>query len=595
MRLLALLLLALPALAAAQLDRGLLATRRTDGAVLVSWRLWPDDPADLAWHLDRLAADAPPVRLTATPHTGATCWLDADAPAGALRYRLVAARAGAESPAGESWRLPPAAIDPGYHRLALRTPPGYQPNDAAVGDLDGDGQLELVLKQELRGFDPAHDGVGPGSTRLQAYRLDGTFLWEVDLGPNIRSGAHYTPFIVADLDGDGRAELAVRAAEGTIDGTGAVIGDTDGDGRTNYVHPETGRILEGPEFLCVYDGRTGAERARVPYIARGQVSDWGDGYGNRVDRFLMAAADLGGPGLSVVACRGYYALTRLEAWDLGADGLTQRWSFSSADGVHGAYAGQGNHNLAVGDVDGDGRDEIIYGACAIDDDGRGLYTTGLGHGDALHLGDLDPARPGLEVFAVHEPTPSPAGWEFRDARTGALLWGLPTTRDVGRGVAADLDPRYPGAECWAAGGRSGLYSARGELIHETGPRSMNMAIWWRGEATRELLDGTRIIAWDWAAGAERTLLDAAADGAASNNGTKANPCLYGDLLGDWREEVLWRSADGRELYLYATPEPTALRRPSLLADPVYRLSLTHQNIGYNQPTQLGTPLVPAGD
>ncbi len=583
MRVSALLLLLSAGLLSAveRLDRGVYVQRLSGQRVMVTWRLLPGEPTDTGFLVDRTmlrdGLPSRPTQLTAQPITNATCWVT-EAPSDRCHY--VVRRADGQGPSG-------SAEPRDYLAIPLRTPPDYHPGDAAAGDLDGDGQMDIVLKQEQRGFDNSQSGVCPAPTLLQAYRLDGTMLWQIDLGPNIRTGAHYTPFLVYDFDGDGRAEVAVRTAEGTKDGAGKVIGDTDGDGRTNYVNEKTGYILEGPEFLSVFDGQTGAERARVPYIARGKVSDWGDNYGNRVDRFLMAVAYLDGQHPSLVACRGYYALTKLEAWDLADLGLKRRWAFSSADPGNAKYAGQGNHNLAAADVDGDGRDEIVYGACAIDDNGKGLYSTGLGHGDAIHLGDLDPDRPGLELFDIHEEKPCPAGWELRDPATGKLLWGLPTARDTGRGMAADIDPRHRGYEIWAGGGPTGLYDVKGNKISEARPRSCNMGIWWDGDLLTELLDGTTIQKWDWQTGETKVLLDTKDQGCVSINSTKANPCLYGDLLGDWREEVLWPTADGKQLRLYATTEPTEHRFTTLLADHVYRLSLAHQNIGYNQPNHVG--------
>src|SRR5690606_32305952 len=263
------------------------------------------------------------------------------------------------------------------------------------------------------------------------------------------------------------------------------------------------------------------------------------------------------------------------------------------DGTPGneAYRGQGNHNLSVGDVDADGRDEIIYGAAAIDDDGTGLYSTALGHGDALHFGDLDPTRPGLEVFNIQERFDD-AGANFRDARTGEVLWKKASVRagedgeGPGRGNAFDVDPRHPGAEAWVAGANlNGIWNARGELISETQPRSVNFAVWWDGDLLRELLDRNVVYKWDWEASRLDTLF--VAKGAASNNGTKATPTLSGDLLGDWREEIILRAEDNpRELRLYTTTHPTAVRLPTLMHDHIYRLGIAWQNVAYNQPPHL---------
>ena len=463
--------------------------------------------------------------------------------------------------------------------MPLQTLPGHTPNDAAVGDLDGDGEYEIVVKQEVRPRDNSQRGA-TGQTKLEAYKLDGTLLWRIDLGRNVREGAHYTQFLVFDFDGDGKAEVMCRTADGTVDGGGTVIGDPTADHRNS-----DGYVLAGPEFLTVFDGLTGKALASVPYVpARGQVADWGDAYGNRVDRFLAGVAYLDGGRPSAVFCRGYYTRTVLAAWDWRGGKLTQRWVFDS-DAAGPQYRGQGDHSLSVADVDGDGKQDIVYGAMTVGSDGKPLYSTGLGHGDALHVSDLDPGRPGLEVFNVHEKSKQNLGVSFRDARTGAVLWSKPSP-DVGRGVAVDIDPRHRGAEFWASGpGLSGVWNVKGEQVSAKKPRACNFAVWWDGDLLRELLDGTRISKWDWLAEAETPLL--VADGCQSNNGSKSTPCLSGDILGDWREEVIWRTADNRELRVYTTTTPTEYRLPTLVHDPQYRVALAWQNVGYNQPPHPG--------
>jgi rhamnogalacturonan endolyase len=276
----------------------------------------------------------------------------------------------------------------------------------------------------------------------------------------------------------------------------------------------------------------------------------------------------------------------LAAWDWRGGKLTSRWVFDSKDREN-PYSGQGGHQLSVADVDDDGRDEIVYHAMVIDDDGRGLYTTGLRHGDALHVGDFDPSRPGLEVFGIHENEDSTTrlgtpGTAMFEAKTGKILWSDGPGADVGRGLAADIDPRHPGAEMWS--GPAGLRTCRGERLGPA-PRTANFAIWWDGDLLRELLDRNRISKWDWEKGILTDLFTA--DGCVANNGSKATPCLSADILGDWREEVLFRTRDGRELRLYTTTIPTPHRLPTLMGDPQYRLGVAWQNVGYNQPPHPG--------
>lgn len=470
----------------------------------------------------------------------------------------------------------------------------YSANDASVGDIDGDGEYEIILKWDpSNSKDNAHKGY-TGNVYLDAYKLNGTHLWRIDLGRNIRAGAHYTQFMVYDLDGDGKAEIACKTADGTIDGTGQIIGD----GLADYRNSE-GFILEGPEFLTIFDGETGKEIVTTDYDPpRGNGADWGDNEGNRVDRFLACVAYLDGVRPSLVMCRGYYTRSVLVAYNYREGKLEKVWKFDSQDSGNSHFAGQGNHSVSVADVDQDGKDEIIYGSAVIDHDGKGLYSTGLGHGDAMHVGNLIPSRSGLEVFQVHE-VPSNYGTEIHDARTGEVLWGLPSTGDVGRGMAADIDPRYEGVEVWSSThwktGGDGLYSSSGERITENTPQSFNFTIWWDGDLLRELLDheydeGTgigigKIDKWDYKKGELINLLTA--EGTRSNNGTKGNPCLQADLFGDWREEVIWRTDDSSALRIYTTVDMTDYRIRTLMHDPMYRVAIAWQNTAYNQPPHPG--------
>ncbi len=577
-----------------KLGRGLVALRQTNGGVMVGWRLLASDAPGTGFNIYREFPGAPPQKLNTRPLAGPTDFVDQH-PDFSLtnRYYVRALDGGKEQPESGKFVLPAERRrSRPYLEVPLQTPDGYRPNDGSVGDLDGDGEYEIVLHQAGRGRDNSQAGFTDPPI-LQAYKLDGTLLWTINLGRNIREGAHYTQFMVYDLDGDGRAEVACKTADGTADGTGKVIGDAESDYRNR-----DGKILDGPEFFTIFDGRNGAALATHDYIpSRGDIGGWGgvggnggnDHNGNRVDRFLACVAYLDGVRPSVVMCRGYYGRTVLAAWDWRNGKLTSRWVFDTDKGYP-AFAGQGNHNLSVADVDADGKDEIIYGSMCVDDDGRGLYSTGLRHGDALHVGDLDPSRPGLEVWGIHENETSRSGpgVAFCNAKDGHVYWSGDEGRDVGRGLAADIDPRHWGAEMW--GGSGGLRDCQGQRIGPA-PRSVNFAVWWDGDLLREILDRNVISKWNWRTASLEPLLRA--DECASNNGSKATPVLSADILGDWREEVIWRTRDNRALHIYSTTIPTEHRMRTLMSDPQYRLSVAWQNVGYNQPPHtsfyLGSP------
>jgi rhamnogalacturonan endolyase len=579
------------------LGRGVVAIHQNDGSVFVGWRLLGTDPDNIAFNVYRSVDNSAPEKLNSEPLTGPTSFVDkAPQLTKASAYLIRPVVADAEQPVGGTFKLPANVAALPYLSVPLQTPEGYTPNDASVGDLDGDGEYEIVLHQVGRSKDNSQAGETDPPI-LQAYKLDGKLLWSINLGKNIRDGAHYTQFLVYDFDGDGKAEVVCKTADGSTDAKGKVIGDANADYRN-----KGGYILSGPEFLSVFDGLTGAELATTKYIPPRHPTnplnpstdelkrEWGDGYGNRMDRFLACVAYLDGKLPSIVMCRGYYTRTVLAAWNWRQGQLTNVWTFDSADPEHPEnrkFAGQGNHNITAADVDGDGKDEIIYGGMCIDDNGKGLYSTGLGHGDAMHVSDLDPEHPGLEVFRIQERFDD-AGAHMFDARTGEILWRKPSLaagkdgEGPGRGLAIDIDPRSKGAECWAfGGGVTGLFSAKGELLSANMPKSCNFAVWWDGDLLREVLDKNWIAKWNW----ETEKLDQLllAEDCASNNGTKATPCLSGDILGDWREEVIWRTNDGKELRIYTTTIPTKYRFYTLMHDPQYRLSIAWQNVSYNQP------------
>jgi rhamnogalacturonan endolyase len=569
------------------LNRGLLAVRTNSNEVLISWRILGTEFDNASYNLYRDSQ-----LLNALPITGASNFIDKTYKN--AKYSVSVIINGVEQEKSKSidvWNSIYKSI-PLSQPKGGTTPDGreyiYEANDASVGDLDGDGEYELVLKwMPSNSHDNSHKGY-TGNTILQGLKLDGTILWTINLGKNIRSGAHYTQFMVYDLDGDGKAEIACKTADGTVDGMGTILGDVNADYRNS-----NGYILSGPEYLSLFSGETGAFITTQDYIpARGKVSDWGDSYGNRVDRFLACIAYLDGKRPSLVFTRGYYTRVVLAAYDYRKGKLTTRWVFDSNKKGNEAYFGQGNHNITVGDVDGDGKDEIQFGSCAIDDNGKGLYSTGFGHGDASHLGDFDPNREGLEYFMTHEVangTTIPA-IDFRDPKTGKVLWSVKGKGDFGRGVTADIDPNYIGTESWASDG-SGLYNTKGELITKTYPTagrgaSFNMFAWYDGDLLREIVDKTVVSKWN--ADTEKTEILLKAYNyddmyLRSNNGTKSNPCLIADILGDWREEIIWRNSENSELIIFSTPNFTTERIYTLMHDPLYRTSIAWQNVGYNQP------------
>ena len=572
------------------LDRGVVAVKISNG-VYVGWRMQgyeysATDPGAISYDVYRDGARIATV-------ADSTNYLDASGSAGST-YTVRAVVRGVEQ--GDSKQASTWAQN--HLRIPLQIPPGgtvpancsnsgeaytYSANDASPGDVDGDGQYEIVLKWDPSNSKDNSQSGCTGDVYLDAYRLDGTRLWRIDLGRNIRAGAHYTQLVVYDLDGDGKAELAVKTAPGTRDGTGAYLrlGPAASADHSADYRNSSGYVLTGPEYLTVFSGATGAELATVSFdVPRGTVSAWGDSYGNRVDRFLASAAfvsDSGGETASgrpsVLMARGYYTRATVTAWNWRDGKLTEAWKADSDAGT--AYAGQGAHSMAVADVDGDGAQEIIYGASTIDSDGTRRCSTGFGHGDALHVGDLVPSRPGLEVFLPHESSSQPS-WDVHDASTCAVIARGPVTGgDTGRGVADDVFAGSAGAEVWTSNGEGLLSAATGASVGSQ-PGTVNFLVWWDGDESRELENNVSVSKYGGS-----TLLTCSQ--CASNNSTKSTPALTADLLGDWREEVVWREADSSALRLYTTTALTGRRIYTLMHDPQYRMQVTSEQTAYNQP------------
>lgn len=551
------------------LDRGLIAVK-TDEGVFLSWRFLGTDDEDTSFNVYRDNQC-----ITEEPVKDSTNFVDAGGKEGSSYY--------VEALIGGNVADTTKAVTPylnNYFDIPLSVPEGltmpdgssctYSANDASVGDVDGDGQYEIILKWEpSNAQDNSKDGY-TGNVYIDAYEMDGTRLWRIDFGVNIRAGAHYTQFMVYDFDGDGKAEMVCKTADGTVDGKGNVIGD----GSADYRSP-AGRILTGPEYLALFDGETGAALDTIAYEPeRGNVNDWGDDYGNRVDRFLGAVAYLDGTKPSVVMCRGYYTRSVLTAYDIIDKKLVKRWVFDSDDAGNKEYAGQGNHNLAVADVDWDGKDEIVYGQCVIDDDGTGLFSLGLGHGDAIHVSDYLPERDGLEAWGCLE---GACGAVLFDAASGEVLLRIQDTKDTGRAIAGNFIPGNNGAE-FVSSANDNVYDGNGNVLaawSDMTKWSPNYAIYWDGDLEQEVMDRTMIDKYE-----EGRIFNGS--GVSYINGTKANASLCADILGDWREEVIWPSSDGKSLRIFTTTDETEYRIFTLMHDTQYRCQVAAQNVAYNQ-------------
>ncbi|MEM2862087.1 MAG: hypothetical protein QXW20_01040, partial [Ignisphaera sp.] len=622
-----------------KLGRGLVALRISNNAVWLSWRLLATDPDNIMFNIYRRIGYGPLVKVNSEP-LYLTWFIDnltSSDFSEPITYYVVSVIDGVEIEVSKPYTLKPGVPIGNYISIPLRQDALNFAGEvqgarvAGIGDLDGDGEYEIVVKRGDQDLDPSQVSIPthlPRETyKLEAYKLDGTFLWRVDLGRNIRPGIHYSPFVVYDLDGDGRAEVVAMIGENatfyTRDGKVIVIGDVNNDGTTVYVD-ELGRQIRDPLYFVIIDGTTGYPLAFGEWPYMYNWAYWGDNYGNRACRNMIAVAYLDGKLPSLIIARGIYTHIYVEAWNWRNSKLTKLWTFYLPH----SGVSKGFHQIRVGDIDGDGKDEIVYGAIAIDDNGQLLWDSGLLHGDRFHIADIDPSRPGLEIFYVQEmPGSCPTGCRYIfvengknctvvnnavvckpvsgrvtlyqrpgvalvEAATGKLIWayigsGI-SDQDIGRGSCGDVDPRYPGMECWATRPITpgNLFNASGYIV---GPRMnlTNFNIWWDGDLLREHLEVVftntfSVSKYDWRRRIWRHIFNVTNIIPGSRNA----PLAYGDIIGDWREEFVVITANKKEMRVYISTEPTNYRIYTLMHDPQYRLDVAMQTHGYIQSNHL---------
>ncbi len=627
------------------LDRGVVAVY-TGSGVFLSWRLLGTES------LENQAFDVyrDGEKIYTSAADGATCYTDASGKA-TSKYKVVPEGADA---ADEKEITPWTGYASrneggndnrgGYLDIKFEAPEGgttpdgasytYTANDMSVGDLDGDGQYELVVKWDpSNSKDNSYDGY-TGNVIMDAYELDGTRLWRMDLGVNIRAGAHYTQYMVYDFDDDGKSEIAFRTAPGSKDGQGNYVSAVPGAKFTSApdtddYREESGRILKGAEWLTIFNGETGAAMQTVDYdpnrlvrkIAEGvNAGYWGDGNGNRCDRFLAGVAYLDGRTPSLIMCRGYYTFAYVAAYKWDGKNLTEQWLHSSerksskvtyADGTtktspnkYTLY-GQGAHSLSIADVDNDGFDEIIFGSAVLDNDGTVLYSDDRGHGDAEHVSDFDNDGK-QEIFMVHEAGKGndetieyAVDLKRYNSETNIMddVMTQAAKGDIGRGVIDNLDDKFSSegtnsrSVYMTVADGSSVYGMSGEKVSAWGDPSrpfQNFMIYWDGDLGRELLDKNWLAKYSVTSGTSRFFWGGGSSGSyipdiSYNNDTKATPGLTADILGDWREEMVFPLSDGTGARIFTSCIPTQYRLTTLMHDSQYRCAIAWQNVGYNQP------------
>jgi autotransporter-associated beta strand repeat len=577
-----------------KLDRSVVA-QQVSGGIYVNWRITSDEWYNTTYRLYRDGA-----KIFETNTNGASNYIDATGST-ASKYTVSKVKNGVES----AQSVAATVLTKGYIEVPMRDikslgKTGYYLNDATAADLDGDGQMELIIKRVNNDWSTTNTNY----TYFEAYKLDGTFMWAIDVGPNITADVEID-IAAFDFDGDGKAEVFMRTSDNTIFGldknnqNGISVGDRDGDGVTNYRYSidqsqGMGFMNAGPEYISLIDGMTGKELDWKIFIPRGKSSDWGDSYGHRANKFYFGAPYLDGKHPSLFTGRGIYTQTKMQTYDVVNKKLVPRWYWEvlSADQLFQGkyddspkkYYSQGYHNFTVADVDGDGCDEINWGSMTIDNDGKPLYSTELGHGDAQHYGDFDPYRKGIEVFACNEEKP---GTNLRDGKTGQILYRHVTSNDCGRACAGNISDSFKGAECW--GGNVGISATDKTDLTHFGVAE-NYAVYWDGDLFQELCDHTGFSTSKGVGYGQITKFNGYGNitpllttDAYSCNWSKGTPCLQADLIGDWREEEVWWRSDSLALRIYTTPIPTTNRVYSLMNDPQYRQAICWQMCGYNQP------------
>ena len=576
-----------------KLDRGLVAVKTTKG-VYCSWRIQADEYYDVKYNLyrDGTKVNAEPLDVSNFTDTSGS---------ESSQYTVKAVLNGVEQQASKAATV----FKSNYKEIKIKHDASlkatYEPNDACCADVDGDGEVEILMKfnnkEEAEQLYPKNgptiDGVATKEySMLACLKQDGTVLWWVNCGPNMGDFQNNEQNIVGyDWDMDGKAEVVMRLEEGSTvhmaDGTTYTIGANgkNGSSWTNYREPKGSGSVEwfthyGKEFLWYCEGATGKPYQCIEFplkrLEDGETdlkAAWGDGYGHRSSKYFFGAPYLDGKHPSIFLGRGIYTRHKFIAYDVDPKNhdLKVRWKWTNNQPGSPWY-GQGYHNYIVADVDWDGRDEIVWGSMVIDDNGKGLSTTGLGHGDSQHIGDFNPYIHGQEMFACNEDNPSN---NYRDATTSKIYYRKTDTNDDGRCLAGNFYNDFPGAVGHSAHDTPISTVTNEHVNTNTNGLSMNFRIYWDGDLLEECFNNTEVT--KPGVGTIATFL-----GAYSNNSTKATPCYQGDIFGDWREEVIERTADNN-IRIYTTNEPTKWRNYSLWYDHQYRNGMVWQPCGYNQP------------